>query len=239
MCFLKFYEFVSVCCLTQISVNCKSSAEIGEKMERKKPVSGEFYQHFKGKLYQVKMLARDSETQREIVVYQAMYAPYDCWVRDLDEFMSLVDKEKYPQETQKYRFEHVTFQNVQAQRMGTQEEKEVSGAIVPNTKEEEAGISDEMLIKALKTGQPERYLEHKITEEEIANRGLMQLLDAETFHEKRQIFIGLKQYLDKHMLSNIAVAFDIVLEEGDVEMQYDSIMRCMEAFERYEGGRLR
>lgn len=51
--------------------------------------------------------------------------------------------------------------------------------------------------------------------------------------------IGLKQYIDKRMLNNIAVAFDIVLEEGDIEEQYDSVMRCMEAFARYEGGRLR
>ena len=95
------------------------------------------------------------------------------------------------------------------------------------------------MAKALKTGQPERYLENKITEEEIAERGLLQLLDAETFREKRQIFMGLKQYVTKRMLNNIAVALDIVLEEGDMDAQYDSIMQCMAAFERYEGGRLR
>jgi hypothetical protein len=67
----------------------------------------------------------------------------------------------------------------------------------------------------------------------------MQLLDAETFHEKKEIFLGLKQYMDSHMLNNIAVALDIALEEGDVETQFESVMRCMEAFERYEGGRLR
>ena len=93
--------------------------------------------------------------------------------------------------------------------------------------------------KALQSGQPQRYLNEKITEEEIAQRGLLQLLDADGFREKRQIFIGLKPYLNERMLNNIAVALDIVLEDGDLETQYESIMRWMEAFEHYEGRRLR
>ena len=196
-------------------------------MERQKPAAGEFYRHFKGKLYQVKMLARDSSSSKEVVVYQAMYAPFEYWVRDLEEFTSEVDREKYPDVKQCYRFEKVVFE-VQ----GKADAEQPSG-------EKAEKISDEMLKKALKSGQPQRYLDERITEEEIAQRGLLQLLDAEGFHEKRQIFIGLRPYLNERMLSNIAVALDIVLEDGDVDTQYESIMRCMEAFEHYEGRRLR
>ena len=196
-------------------------------MERQKPAAGEFYRHFKGNLYQVKMLARDSSSSKEMVVYQAMYAPFEYWVRDLEEFTSEVDREKYPDVKQCYRFEKVVFE-VQ----GKADAEQLSG-------EKAEKISDEMLKKALKSGQPQRYLDERITEEEIAQRGLLQLLDAEGFHEKRQIFIGLRPYLNKRMLSNIAVALDIVLEDGDVDTQYESIMRCMEAFEHYEGRRLR
>ena len=205
-------------------------------MDRKKPVSGEFYQHFTGKLYQIKMLAKNSDTQRETVVYQALYAPYDYWTQDLEEFRGPADREDNSGETQKYRFRQVIFQKPQPS--DTAEEKtqlEPQGADTGAVH----NISDEELTKALKSGQPDRYLEHKITEEEIASRGMMQLLDAESFREKRQIFMGLKQYVNKHMLNNIAVALDIVLEEGDVDAQYDSIMQCMAAFERFEGGRLR
>lgn len=205
-------------------------------MDRKKPVSGEFYQHFKGKLYQIKVLAKDSSTQRETVVYQALYAPYDYWTQDLEEFMAPVDKEKYPQETQKYCFRQVVFQKQKPAAATEDQKPETVSQPLP---EEIHNISDEEFVRALKSGQPDRYLKNKITEEEIANRGLMQLLDAETFREKRQIFIGLKQYVNKRMLNNIAVALDIVLEEGDVDTQYDSIMQCMAAFEHYEGGRLR
>ena len=196
-------------------------------MERQKPAAGEFYRHFKGNLYQVKMLARDSSSSKEVVVYQAMYAPFEYWVRDLEEFTSEVDREKYPDVKQCYRFEKVVFE-VQ----GKADAEQPSG-------EKAEKISDEMLKKALKSGQPQRYLDERITEEEIAQRGLLQLLDAEGFHEKRQIFIGLRPYLNERMLSNIAVALDIVLEDGDVDTQYESIMRCMEAFEHYEGRRLR
>lgn len=203
-------------------------------MKREKPVSGEFYQHFKGKLYQVKMLALDSGTQEEMVVYQAMYAPYTCWIRPLQEFMSPVDREKYPQATQSFRFEKVTFTGTPTVEKSVSPESDgIAATVVP------VQVSDKELVEALKTGQAERYLHGRATEEDIARRGLLQILDAPTFREKRQIFIGMRQYMDKHMLNNIAVALDIVLEEGDTETQYESIMRCLEAFERYEGGRLR
>lgn len=181
------------------------------------------------------MLALDSETLREQVVYQAMYEPYQYFVRDLEEFMGMVDTRKYPEAGEKHRFEKIDFTD------GHKAETFTVGEH-PEGREEtghKGEVSDREFLKALTTGQPERYLGGRLTEHEIAYRGLLQLLDAETFHERRQILVGLRQYIDKRMINNIAAAFDIVLEEGDIEEQYDSVMRCMEAFERYEGGRLR
>lgn len=208
-------------------------------MERKKPISGEFYRHVDGKLYQVKMLALDSGTHKEKVVYQAMFAPYTCFVMDLEEFMETACGEKDSDRLQEYCFEHVLLEEMPPEGTGQYGESGTEDDPLVRVRAVEEGVSDEELVKALKTGQPERYLEDKITEKEIAHRGLLRLLDAETFHEKRQILIGLRQYMDKHMLNNIAVALDIVLEEGDVDEQFESIMRCIAAFERYEGGRLR
>lgn len=213
---------------------------------RERPTAGEFYRHFKGKLYQVKMIARDSETQQEMVVYQAMYAPFAYWVRPLADFLSEVDHKKYPDVTQKLRFRKVEFQKTKEDADIITEDvqdKKDDRQVLPQTEKKpltgQEALSDAEMVKALESGQPERYLQGKMSEEDIAQRGLLLLLDAPTFREKRQIFIGLKQYLDERMLNNIAVALDIVLEDGSMEEQYESIMRCLEAFEHYEGGRLR
>lgn len=63
------------------------------------------YKHFKGNEYKVICIAKDSETEESFVVYQALYGNHEIWIRSYDMFNSFVDKEKYPQVHQNYRFE--------------------------------------------------------------------------------------------------------------------------------------
>ena len=62
------------------------------------------YRHFKGDIVTVICLAKDSETLKEQVVYEHNN---QIWVRDKEMFLSKVDKEKYPEVEQIYRFEEI------------------------------------------------------------------------------------------------------------------------------------
>ncbi len=68
---------------------------------------GDIVRHFKGNEYEILCFALDSETREEMVVYRALYGEHGVWVRPKEMFLSKVDREKYPDAGQEYRFEKV------------------------------------------------------------------------------------------------------------------------------------
>ncbi|MCR5461563.1 MAG: DUF1653 domain-containing protein [bacterium] len=64
------------------------------------------YKHFKGNVYQVICIAKDSETLDELVIYKDINSD-KIWARKKDMFLSKVDKIKYPNINQEYRFEYI------------------------------------------------------------------------------------------------------------------------------------
>lgn len=61
--------------------------------------------HFKGKEYIYLCKAIHSETGEIFAVYQADYGEKEVYIRPYDMFISEVDKAKYPDCVQQYRFE--------------------------------------------------------------------------------------------------------------------------------------
>lgn len=63
------------------------------------------YRHFKGDFYLVEDVAKNSETGEDYVVYRKLYGDGGLWVRPLQMFLEKVDREKYPDAKQTFRFE--------------------------------------------------------------------------------------------------------------------------------------
>ena len=66
---------------------------------------GRIYRHFKGDYYLVEAIAKDSESGEDVVVYRKLYGDGALWVRPKSMFLEEIDREKYPNIKEKYRFE--------------------------------------------------------------------------------------------------------------------------------------
>ncbi len=60
------------------------------------------YRHYKGQLYQVLGVAKHSETEEIMVVYQCLYDNFDLWIRPIKMFsenVTLTDGKSVPRFT--------------------------------------------------------------------------------------------------------------------------------------------
>lgn len=212
-------------------------------MERR-PQSGQIYRHFKNKLYQVITIATHSETGEELVIYQALYGDYRVYARELSMFVSEVDHEKYPQVTQKYRFELVnltengdmSFQQEINADIG--KESSVNAGTMVYRENDNAVGSD---------GQGGFHKSEDFSETSDVSEGsaedsmidgvhpkLMEFLEADSCEERYKILSTMGDIITDSMIDTMAVVMDVVIPEGQLENRYDDLKRVIRTRQQYE-----
>ncbi|MFG6392725.1 MAG: hypothetical protein K1W24_00840 [Lachnospiraceae bacterium] len=204
-------------------------------MDKNIPLPGSFYKDPDGNILQIICIAKNYKDKGMEVVYQKMSPPFDIWEEPLESFTGEIFNNK---NWQKYMPCQAGTTGITAN-AGITEGNSIPAKEGIVTETEDACISSNVFREALLNGTIDRKIAGKIPDSEIAEKGFMEMLDARTYHEKYIIFTSLRKYLDKRLLNNIAVALDIVLEDGSEEEQYDSILHCLQTFEHYETQRLR
>lgn len=184
------------------------------------PKPGEFYRHFKNKLYQIVTVATHSETGEKLVIYQALYDNFGVYARPLDMFVSEVDYEKYPDVKQKYRFERITPQTKQTDTQVKSEAVRQSAAKMP-----EAGSVQVQTSKAQVADADD---------DQAPNPQLIKFLDADTLEEKYNILVSMSDTITDRLLDDMAVVMDVVLPEAPLMERYEDLKNIIRTRQHYE-----
>ena len=59
------------------------------------PKSGQKYKHFKGTIYIIICIAKDSETQKDYVIYQEENSLDKIWSREVNIFLDRIERPEY------------------------------------------------------------------------------------------------------------------------------------------------
>ena len=193
------------------------------------PKPWEIYRHFKGNLYQVITLAKDAGTLEDVVVYQALYGDFQVYVRSLTEFMSLADSEKYPESAGKPRFEK---QKGKAAPTG-EDAAEVGTADAKAADAKAVGAKTAAKKDELQTPQEEVQTQPGLDPMVIA------FLEADSYGEKLNLLAGMRHKITNDMITTMAIASDIEIEEGELSVRYENLKNCLLTKEKYECRRIR
>lgn len=192
-------------------------------MSERAVLAGQIYRHFKGKLYQIVTVAIHSETGEKLVIYQKLYDDYKIYARPYDMFISEVDHIKYPNVTQKYRFEQVSdTRNIN---------NEVSVC--------DAGQKNNIESDVRELNDTVQDVSQSYEMPDDVDKHLIEFLDAETFDEKKRILVSIKNQITDRLIDDMAASIDVTVEAGDIEERYNSLMNCINTRAKYEVDRLR
>lgn len=212
------------------------------------PKPHEIYKHFKGNLYQVVTIAEHSETGEQLVIYQALYGDFKTYARPLVMFTGEVDRQRYPEVTQRFRFE---LQGTDADRQIR--ETEAAGVEHPVSTQTTVTASQPAAAQATPTVSQNIAAQATATaaqttiapvspaedEEPALDPLVLEFLDADSYEEKLNILAGLHHRITNEMITTMAISCDIEVNDGEPEERYEELKNCLLTMEKFECNRLR
>ena len=189
------------------------------------PQPGEKFRHFKGNLYQIICRATHSETNEDLVIYQALYGDFGIYARPCSMFTSEVDHDKYPDVAQQYRFMLLSELKKQSQtaELAKKEAKDIATAVSSLMQEE--------------TKEEDDY----VPDQDPAMVHMLKFLDTDDFEEKYRIVkeMAVQNELNDTFIDNMAASMDLVIGDGPLEDRTSQLMICISTRKRFESTRLR
>lgn len=212
------------------------------------PKPHEIYKHFKGNLYQVVTIAEHSETGEQLVIYQALYGDFKTYARPLVMFTGEVDRQRYPEVTQRFRFE---LQGTDADRQIR--ETEAAGVEHPVSTQTTVTASQPAAaqatpivaqnIAAQATATAAQTIIAPVSpaedEEPALDPLVLEFLDADSYEEKLNILAGLHHRITNEIITTMAISCDIEVNDGEPEERYEELKNCLLTMEKFECNRLR
>ena len=212
------------------------------------PKPHEIYKHFKGNLYQVVTIAEHSETGEQLVIYQALYGDFKTYARPLAMFTGEVDRQRYPEVTQRFRFE---LQGTDADR----QIRETEAAGVEHSVSTQTTVTASQPAAAQATPIVAQNIASQATataaqttiapvspaedEEPALDPLVLEFLDADSYEEKLNILAGLHHRITNEMITTMAISCDIEVNDGEPEERYEELKNCLLTMEKFECNRLR
>lgn len=197
------------------------------------PRPGEFYRHFKNKFYQIIGIAAHSETGEAMVVYQALYGDFGLYVRPLTMFVSEVDREKYPDAAQKYRFERVV-PGAEGGFTGASSAFQTADADIPVTAQ-----SASLDSSGRPTCGPEPSPVSAQPSDPTPNPYLMAFLEAENADGQLAALMAMDGHVGQEEVDCLRVVLEMGPGGGSISKQLTDIRKYLEMQRRYDGSRLR
>ncbi|MDU5596493.1 MAG: DUF1653 domain-containing protein [Lachnospiraceae bacterium] len=189
---------------------------------REEPKPGEFYRHFKNKLYQIVAVAIHSETREKLVIYQALYGEYGVYARPMDMFMSEVDKEKYPDVKQKYRFERIK----DIAKESKSDKASDSDVVEQDKKLKEDSVSNKNTLKTDKDA-------------DFGKGYFIEFLEADDLSTKKEILIANRELISERELDTIYEIYGLKRRKIDRDLDIADLIGYFDMQQQYEGKRLR